>query len=786
MINTYIKSALRNLWKNKGFSFLNIFGLAIGITCAGFIFLWVEDELTFDDYYDNSENIYVVKNNQTYNGETYTFESTPGPLAAGIKADIPGIEKTSRASWEVSNLFTVGEKAIYEKGFYVDSSFVSIFGLKFIEGNAQNAFSQLYSLIISKSMAEKIFGTYQVLGKSIKVNNEQEYIISGVTEDLPDNVSVPFEWLASFKVYESDPKKNWLQNWGNNGVRTFVLTDSKANIASINAKMEGYILSKHEGAASRPFIYPMKKWWLYDEFENGKEVSGRIKYVKLFSTIAWIILLIACINFMNLSTARSEKRAREVGVRKVLGAGKGKLIFQFIVESLLLAFLSAFLAIGLMWLLLPAFNSLVEKELVLHLFKPLHFSALLAIALICGLVAGSYPAFYLSSFNPVGVLKGLKLKSGSAGFIRKGLVVAQFSISVILIISTIIIYQQMNFVMKRDLGLNINQMIYFKESGNIVPQFDRIRRDLLQTGFVENAALSQSVPMQLGSNTSGFKWDGKDPDKDILITIESVSPQYVSTMGMKITQGRDFYENANLDMENVVINEELAKIMGQKNVVGSVLSAFGENYTVVGVIKNFVYNNMYQSGAPLVLFSDTSNVRLMNVRFKKDIDLSKGLTAFQNVMAKDNPGFPPDFKFVDQEFERKFRTESLIGKLSGVFASLAILISCLGLFGLAAYTAERRVKEIGIRKVLGATSRGLAMLLSKDFLKLVAFACMIAFPIAWWLMNNWLQEYEYRIHISWFIFLLAGIIALLIALITVSFQAIKASIANPVKSLRSE
>jgi ABC-type antimicrobial peptide transport system permease subunit len=607
-----------------------------------------------------------------------------------------------------------------------------------------------------------------------------------VIEDLPENVSFKFDWLAPFKIYLD--QNDWLQEWGSNGIVTYVETDaSVANIASINKKLYNYLDSKGEGFSAKFSIYPMNRWRMYDNWKNGKEVEGRIKYVHLFSLIAWIILIIACINFMNLSTARSEQRAREVGVRKVLGAGKGKLIGQFIGESLIMALISALIAIGIVYLSLPAFNSLVEKKLVVDLVNPVHIFALLAIALISGLIAGSYPAFYLSSFNPVTVLKGLRIKSnGSAGFIRKGLVILQFSISIILIISTILIYQQINYAKNRDLGYNKENLVYLQLQGKMKQHFYAIKNDLLQTGVVKNASLSRSMVLQLGSNTGNFQWQGKDPNKQILITVEAVSPEYASTMGMHIKAGRDFYPDVKADSNNVIINETLAKLMGNKNILGSVLSHGDSKYTVVGVMKDFIYNNLYSPSSPLILYSDTSSTNYLTISLKQTANLSSALAKVENVIKSDNPGFPFEYKFVDEQFDQFFKTETLIGKLATVFAILAIFISCLGLFGLAAYTAERRTKEIGIRKVLGASAKGLAGLLSADFLKLVTLSCLIAFPVAWWMLNDWLRGYEYRIQINWSIFLIAGLLALFIALLTVSFQAIKAAMANPVESLRSE
>ncbi|MBS1741405.1 MAG: ABC transporter permease [Bacteroidetes bacterium] len=786
MIKNYIKTSFRNLWKNRSHSFLNIAGLGIGIACAALIYLWVEDELNYNHHFANRKNLYKVKDQQTYDGTTYVFDATPGKLAEGIKTEIPGIKRTSRATWNSKKLFSAGDKSINEEGYYVDPSFLSMFELKFIKGNAIHAFDQLRSLVITEKMAIKFFGNTEVTGQTLKVDNQQDYIITGVVEDMPTDVSIQFEWLSPFKIYEDN--NEWLQQWGSNGIITYVETEPNANIEAINKMMFGFVQTKKSESIAHMFIYPMERWRLYDTFDNGKETEGRIKYVHLFSIIAWIILLIACINFMNLATARSEQRAREVGVRKVLGAGKSKLIAQFIGESLIMAFIAALLSVLILVLVLPAFNGLVEKELSANIFKWNHLSALMGISLLCGLFAGSYPAFYLSSFNPVQVLKGLKLKTNvSAVFVRKGLVILQFSISIILIISTMIIYRQVNHIRQRNLGYNRQELVYLPVEGNVVPHFNAIKYDLQKTGFVENAALSRSMVLQLGSNTGDFNWEGKDPNKQVLITVESVSPEYISTMGMKVKEGRDFYSNIKSDSNNVIINESFAKIINRKNIVGSTVT-WGDDskYTIVGVVNDFVYNNMYGTAAPLILFTDTTSVNYLTVRFKPNSNLSAALPAFEKVMKANNPGYLVEYKFVDESFDQYFKTEKLIGKLAAVFSILAIVISCLGLFGLAAYTAERRTKEIGIRKVLGASVNGLATLLSKDFLILVLISCFIAFPVSYWMMHNWLNDYDYRVAMSWWIFVAAGLLAILIALITVSYQAIKVALTNPVKSLRNE
>jgi ABC-type antimicrobial peptide transport system permease subunit len=504
----------------------------------------------------------------------------------------------------------------------------------------------------------------------------------------------------------------------------------------------------------------------------------------MFTIIAWIILLIACINFMNISTARSERRAREVGVRKVLGAARKNLVRQFIGEAIVLSFISVILATILAWLVLPVFNELTEKHLVLHLWNPVHLSSLIGIGLICGLVAGSYPALYLSSFNPIFVFKGLQIKSSSAAWIRKGLVVFQFSISIVLIISTIIIYQQVQHIKTRDLGYNKDNLIVMDVQGDMVKHFDAIRQQLLAEGQAENAALASLGMLWMGSNTSDPTWEGKDPNSKILITIDPVSPEYISTTGTKIIEGRDFSGPG--DSTNIIINETLAKLLNRKDPIGGIIRRDTSKFTVIGVAKNFVYGDMYGKSDPLIFYCYPQYANYMYVRLKQGKEPSEVLSGIEKVMKRNNPGYPFDYKFVDDQFYDIFKTETLIGKLSRVFAVLAILISCLGLFGLAAYTAEQRTREIGIRKVLGASIGGITRLVSREFLILVAVAALIAFPVAWFAMHRWLQDYAYRISINVWVFVLASLLAVIIALFTVSFQAIKVAIANPVKSLRAE
>lgn len=788
MFRNYFKTTIRNLWRNKVYSLLNIIGMAIGIACAGLIFLWVQNEIAYDDYFPNKDLLYKVKDRQTYSGTIYTFDATPGPLGPSMKTDIPGIEKTARYMG-ASLLFSVGDKAIYDLGAYVDSSFAGMFDLQFIMGNPNRAFDQLYSLVISEEMAMKFFNTTDVLGKTIRVNNKHDYVISGVFKNLPENVSYKFDWIAPFQIFENE--NSWLKKWGNNGITTFVEVMPNANIAAINKQLYDYISIKsgdHSGGVAKMSIYPMNRWRLYDKFKDGKEIQGMIKYVNLFSLIAWIILIIACINFMNLSTARSEQRAKEVGVRKTLGSARGRLLWQFIFESILLSVISTVIAVLIITVALPSFNALVGEQLALDILSPLHITCLVGIAVACGLFAGSYPAFFLSSFKPVAVLNGLKLKGAiSAGWIRRILVVLQFSVSIILIICTLIIYLQINHVKNRDLGYNRHVLAYTGLSQNGRNHFDVIRNDLLQTGYVENAGLSDNTVLQMGGNNSGgFNWQGKDPTREVLINMARVNPSYISTAGIKLIQGRDFNQDINSDSNDVIINNAMAKLMDQRNIIGSTITYGQQQYTVIGVTNDFLYASMYISPGPLLFFADTSNSYVLMIRFKAHANLMAAMKSATHVIKKDDPGYPIEVHFLDEQFDKMFSFESMLGHLSGIFALLAILISCLGLFGLAAYTAERRTKEISIRKVMGASVQRIVALLSKDFMVLVILSFLISFPLSWWMMRKWLQNYPYRITIHWWIFLIAAVLAIGIAILTVSFQAIKAAMVNPVEGLRRE
>lgn len=783
MFKSHIKIAWRSLFKNKGYTSLNIFGLAIGITCASLILLWVDDEMSFDSDFPKQDLVYYVPTNQLYEGEWSTFYSTPMLLAQDLKDEIPEISRAVATSPE-NLLFTEGEKGINRRGRYANSDFFEIFSLQFLEGDKNTAFNTPDAIVLTQKTASDLFGAnVPVLNKVLRVNNKENYIITGVVKNLPKNVSFGFEWLAPFERYSIG--EEWMQNYGSNFTDTFVELAPESDFLAVNEKVKKMLPSITENQGTYAFLHSIKDWHLRSHFEGGKIVGGQIEHVHMFTIIALIILLIACINFMNLSTARSEKRSKEVGVRKVLGSDKKRLISQFMLEALITASIAAMFSVVLLFLLLPQFNLMVGKQLSFNLFDAVHILSLLGITVICGLLAGWYPAFYLSSFKPVEVIKGIKAKDSSAEVIRKGLVVAQFAASIIFIISTIIVYQQIQHVKSRDLGYEKENLVKLPANGDMVKNFNPIRKDMVATGVIENVALNNANILSAGNNGSGFQWSGGTDTEDVLISFRHITSNFFETAGMQIAEGRGFSEDVSKDSTNILISQSLARLMGSGSPLGKIITR-GRPHTVIGVVKDYQYGDMYNASDPVMYFNNPDWARFMYVKTKSDATMASSLAAMESVLKKHNPAFPFEYEFVDKAFDSKFRSEKLLSNLSRIFALLAIIISCLGLFGLSAYTAEQRRKEIGVRKVLGSSVTSIVQLLSKDFIQLVIFALLIAGPLAWWIMHRWLQSFAYHIEINWQVFAVAGVVAICIALLTISFQSIKSAMANPVNSLRAE
>lgn len=786
MIKNYFKIAWRNVLKNKGYSTLNIFGLAIGITCASLILLWVQDEMSFDEGIKDENLVYNVPTNQKYDGEWRTFfMATPGPLAAVLKTEIPEITKAARLR-DASFLFSEGDEVINSKGAYADQDLFDIFNLKFIAGTAKEAFKNKNGIIITQKMASILFGDSQkAFGETIRVDQKSNYTVTGIIEDLPENSTYTFSWLVPFENFTDG--KEWTQGYGSNFTDTFVKLAPGANVEKTDKKVRALLPAKTGDADTEAILFSANDWHLRANFKDGKIAGGRIEYVRLFIFIALIILVIACINFMNLATARSEKRANEIGMRKTLGSGRKQLIFQFIIEAVLTATLAGVLSAIVLIAVLPEFNELVDKNLSLDLTLPSHLFPLLSITLICGVLAGLYPAFYLSAFRPIEVLKGARRHTGKASFIRKGLVVAQFAVSIIFIISTIVVYQQVQHIKDRNLGLEKENLIEIPAAnGSIIKNFKPIEQELQASGMIESAGLMNSHILSAGNNTSSVQWKGRPETGDILISFRTITPNFFKATGMNIKEGKGFGTAQGIDSTNVLITESFAKLINTENVLGTTLHWQEQNFTIIGVVNNYLYGDMYGSSDPVMFFHQAEGANYMYIKPTSGIAITKVLKEIKTVLNEQNPGFPFEYRFVDDAFNERFKSEQLVGNLSQIFAVLAIIISCMGLFGLSAYTAEQRRKEIGVRKVLGANVINIVRLLSTDFMKLVLIAIALAVPMAWWTMQQWLQSFAYRIDISGWVFVIAGLTAILIALLTVSFQAIKAAIANPVKSLRTE
>ena len=748
--------------------------------------------MNFNSVFPKQDLIYIVPTNQTFEGEVYTFYSTPGPLAKDLKDEIPEITKSS-TTWGGEVMLADGENAINRFGRYVNPDFLDIFSLTFLEGEMSRALSKPDGIILTQETANTLFGSDEkVLNRVIKVNDEFSFTVTGVIEDVPSNITFGFNWLLPFERFElGEDDMSWTEEYGNNFADTFVELAPNSDFNEVDSKVRATIASKMDSGNERPneaFLHSIKDWHLRSDFAGGKKVGGQITFVRLVVFIALIILLIACINFMNLSTARSEKRANEVGVRKVLGSSKKSLISQFMMEALIMAGISALLSILLLLILLPSFNTLVEKQMELRLLEPIHIFSLLGITLVSGVLAGWYPALYLSSFRPAQVLKSAGKSHGSATIIRKGLVVAQFAVSIVFIISSIIIYQQIQHVRARDVGYEKGNLVNVSVSGNMIDEFYPIKEDMVASGTVQDVALTNTRMLSSGNNGSGLSWQGGVNTDDVLVRFRYVSPNFFSTVGLELLEGHDFDNNRAVDSTNVIITQSFAELMGDGSALGKTITRNDTSYNVIGVVKDYLYGDMYGNGktGPVMFYNNYDYANTMYVNIRPESSRVEALASIEKILKNYNPAFPFEYRFENDLFNSRFRNEELVGELAKIFSILAIIISCLGLFGLATYTAEQRKKEIGVRKVLGASVSRIVNLLSKDFLRLVFIAILVAMPLAWWAMQNWLESFAYRIEINWWVFAIAGITAVCIALVTVSFQAIKAALANPVKSLRTE
>ncbi|SHN20678.1 ABC transporter permease [Mucilaginibacter sp. OK098] len=790
MIKNYLKIAWRNLINNKAHTFINMAGLSVGLACSLLIMLWVQNELSVDAFHKNRSRLYNVYERRYFDHKISGQYSTPGVLAAEMKKVFPEVEYAVNAVYKETNTFMTRDKILKLQGAAADADFFKMFSYPLVQGSVQTALSSPLSLAISRKMAESFYGSPQAaIGKTIRFENKKDFTVSAVFENLPVNTFAKFEYVINWNAFLIE--NPGATEWGNNWPQTTVMFHAGANPVLFEKKITHFLDNYDTGQKKGVFttqldIQRFDEKYLHGNFAGTKFDTGRIEYVQLFSIVAIFILLIACINFMNLTTARSVKRAREIGIRKVVGAVRSVLIKQFIGESLLVTSLAVIVALGLLILLLPLFNQVTQKQIGLPFDQVDFWLKLAGITLVTGLVSGSYPALFLSSFNPVKVLKGaLKLDSGTTLF-RKGLVVFQFVLSVIMIIGTVIVARQMNFIQSRNLGYDRENLVYMPVEGELKSQYTVFKSEALKMPGIKSITVSGSNPTIIGNGTVGVEWTGKDPNVSIRFAQNAVGYDFVNTLKLNLLAGRDFSKDFPTDTAGYIINETAAERIGYTNPIGQPLALWGQKGKIIGVLKDFHINSMHEPIIPLVLWLG-KNDNYGNLLIRTEPGKTKEALASLETLSKQiNPSFPFTYSFSDEEYKNLYISEQIVGKLANAFAMLAIFISCLGLLGLAMFTAEQRVKEIGIRKILGASVRSLFTLLSSEFLVLVIIALLIASPIAWYAMNKWLQGFAYHTPVQWWVFVLSGGLIILIALATVSFQAIKAALINPIKSLRSE
>lgn len=789
MFRNYIKIAWRHLLQNKALSFINIFGLATGMAFAILIGLWIQYETSFDNANVNKDRIALVLKNTFFNNEKNTQDATPMPLYYELKSNYPEVKHNSRLSWNADYNLATGDKKLRKQGRYVDPDFLKMFTVHQVQGNLTTSLNDVNSIVVTESLAKALFGTTDVVGKTLKMENEFSLHVTAVIKDIPANSTIRYDFLApyEFQVQQSDFIKDNKNNWGNNFLMNVLELNEGVSMEAFSKKIANLNVEKDKSLKGLTlFLHPMAKWNLKNEYKNWINTGGKYEYVKLFGIVGVFVLLIACINFMNLSTARSEKRAKEVGIRKAIGSLRKQLIVQFLTETLLTALVAFVVAIIMVPAVLPYLKDLGFQNIRFDFSNIYLLGCILLAAIVTGLVAGSYPALYLSSFIPAKVLKGI-FKQGQATITsRRVLVIAQFAISIGLMISTVIVFRQINYAKNRSLGYNPSNLINVTASKDIVNNYVALKHDLLNTGYVEAVAKTSNPLTGVYNSWSDFDWTGKDPASQIAIDAIMTEWDYEKAVGLKFKQGRPFSREYKTDSNAVILNESALKLIGYKDPIGKTMKLNNQTLTIVGVVEDMLIQNPFKPVHPAAILFNPGVANFVFLRLKEHASFQDALKAIQPVFEKYNPAYSFEFQFSNKEFEQKFTMENQVGKLAAIFAVLAIFISCLGLFGLAAFMAERRTKEIGIRKVLGASIVNLWTLLSKEFIWLVVAGCLIAAPITFWLMNNWLLNYDYRINISWWIFVIAGLCAIVIALITVSAQAIKAAVRNPVNSLRSE
>jgi putative ABC transport system permease protein len=788
MLKNFLRIAWRNMLKDRQFSFLNVFGLAAGLSCVLLIWLWVQDETSVDKSFANEDRIYQILEYRVGAGQSPISDESSGKLADLLAVQMPEVEYSAAlAPHEWFQKFTLsnGDKNIKAFGQYAGKDYFQIFSFPLVDGKKDQILATKNSIAISDELANKLFGTTQgLIGKAIKFQHDKDFYVSGVFKKPDAHSSQQFDFVFSWDYMKET--YDWVTYWGATGPHNFVLLKKGTDLNSFNKRIHGIIGKYSKDTTRALFASLLGDNYLKYTFSHGSVVGEKQIYTRMFSVIAIFILAIACINFMNLSTAKASRRLKEVGVKKVLGASRKQLIFQFLAESLIYTFLAMILAIGLTWLVLPPFNQLTGKEIALSLNLNLLID-LMSIVLITGVFAGSYPALYLSGFRPIAVLKGTLRTSIAELFSRRGLVVFQFVLSATLIIAVLVVYRQIQFIQKTNPGYAKENLLRFGVEGKILGKEDDFVESLKKIPGVVNAAYTFHEMIGRNYGDYALSWPGKDPNDAQYVEGFGGSYNFIETMGMQMAAGRSYSRNYGDDFSKIILNESAVKLMKLKNPVGQFVTYSNKPIQIIGVVKDFHYESMHQPVKPaFITLNGPGNIwHKMMVRVRAE-NQSETISAIQKLYESYNPGFPFEYNFLDESYQKQYQTETRVGVLSRCFAGLAILISCLGLFGLATFTAQKRQKEIGIRKVIGASVNDIIFMLSADFLKLVSVALLIAFPISWWLMREWLNGYAYRVSMGSGIFLISAIAMLVITILTISVQAIRAAIANPVRSLRTE
>jgi ABC-type antimicrobial peptide transport system permease subunit len=786
MIKSYLQIALRNIVRSKLFSLVNILGLMFGMASALLIFLWVNDELGVNKFHSKIDRIYRVMENQTYSGgKMFTFTATPGPMAPFIKDKYPEIELATRWTWPSDPLLQYKDKSFKDQGRWVDPDFLLMFDFPLVQGDNTKALADRNSIVLTEKFAKKMFGDEDPMGKLIVMDTRDTYQVSGIMKDIPANSSLTFDYLLPFATF-FEQNKRWIDSWGNNNISTFILLKEGTNATAFGEKFADEVKQHNEQSNVKLFIQPFGEAYLYGQFTNGKQDGGRIDYVRIFFVVAVFVLIIACINFMNLSTAQASKRAKEVGLRKVIGALPQQLFRQFMGESSIMVTVAALLSLLLVLLVLPGFNELTGKQLSLSLLDVKIAAIFVALIVFTSLLAGAYPAIFISDFKPVQVLKG-QLKSGKrAAVFRKTLVVVQFALSMFLIVSTIVVYRQMDFMQNRDIGFVRDNVLYSWMQGDMGSKYETIRTRLLQSPGIESVSMAGQLPIEIGNSTGGVNWEGKDPDLNVLFAELDVDFDFIQTMNMTMVEGRPFNREIISDTVGYIVNETGAEKIGfEDGTANKELTMWGRKGKIVGVVKDFNFGSLHAPIEPMIMRVGKRAEGCILIRTKEG-QSGDALAALEKIWKEYAPAYPFQYSFLNQDWEGFYKAEGQRGKIFNSLAGLSIFISCLGLFGLSAFSAERRIKELGIRKVMGASVPGLLRLMAKEFTVLVLIAAVVGCPLAYYFMSLWLQNYAYHVDVGWYTLVIATLLCLSVSLATILYHSLKATMANPAISLRYE